>query len=150
MPERLTFKTQEHLHLFTKSGGHVNAVIIATQDEKTLCVIESQSMGTGTTLLYWDQKDEIYRTSPTGYEMRVERPAFVRAVLKSSKTSDGIMEVEAPIGKRYKLDIVSVEDRQWGHADYPGQTWTRKSGELVDDAGVKGVLPIELFEIESN
>lgn len=96
--------------------------------DKAACLFSSAEKGPGTVFLYWDEKDQTYHSHPTGYELHVERPVFVSARLIRNTTSDGILKIEASIGKRYKLDMISIQDQDWGHVAHLGKMWTRKSG----------------------
>ena len=151
MQDKLELQQGENLHLFTKSGGHINAMGMSVDGDKAVGLFSSAEKGPGTVFLYWDGKNRTYRSHPTGYKIRVERPAFARATLIRNTTSDGIMEIEAPVDKRYKLDMISIEDQDWGHIKHPGKTWTRRSGVFTaEEGGDAGVLPLELFGIEVN
>ncbi len=114
MQDKLDLKVGENVHMFTKSGGHINVVVMTVNGDKAVCFFPSEGKGPGAVFLYWDGKDQIYRSQPTGREIRLERPVIVGAKLVKTQTDDGITTMSAAIGKRYTLDLMSVEDRSWG------------------------------------
>lgn len=84
--------------------------------------------------------------------MKLARPVYASARVKALKTADGILEINGGryrLGHTYKVDLISMKDREYSHVDHPGRVWNRMSITVYDDEVVPRVMPVELLEIET-
>jgi hypothetical protein len=149
MAELLRPKPGALLRLFTPKDVGLDVCVMHTDDEYRKLVVFTILRGGGSITLTWTGED-YHDTS--GRIIRVEQPVYVTAVVKRMQTEDGITSLAgvAHIGKAYRMQLNSQEMREWGHHDHPGQRWMRESAVFIDEAGHGGVMPVELFHIQTN
>jgi hypothetical protein len=93
-----------------------------------------------------------YYTRPGRRVVQLARPVYASARVKSLKTADGILDINGHqyrLGHTYKVDLLSMGEREYTHVDHPGQAWNRMSITVHDEEDVPRVIPIELLEIET-
>jgi hypothetical protein len=97
------------------------------------------------------ENDEYY-TRPGRQIVKLARPLYAKARVKTLKTADSILEIDGGryrLGHTYQADLMSMAEREYIHPEHPGQAWSRMSITVYDDNGVPTLMPVELFEIET-
>jgi hypothetical protein len=83
--------------------------------------------------------------------VQLARPVYVTARVKTLKTADGILDINGRwyrLGHPYKVDLMSIREREYTHDDHPGRVWNRMSITVYDNEDVPRVMPVELLDIE--
>jgi hypothetical protein len=103
-------------------------------------------------IVQYQDKDGEYYTRPGRKVVKLARPVYVGARMKSLKTADGILDINGHhyrLGHTYKADLLSMTEREYTHVDHPGQVWNRMSITVYDDEDVPRVMPVELLDIQT-
>ncbi len=147
MAEKLQVKTGDVIHITGKFEPSVESNVLR-YDAGGMIALHVPRAAAAIIVQYENGE---YYTRPGRLLVKLARPVYTRATLKTLKTTDGILDISGhhcSVGDRYMADMLSLAEREYTHIDHPGRVWVRTSITVYDDDDSPLVLPIELLEID--
>jgi hypothetical protein len=148
MAERLRVEKGEVIHITGRFDTRVEANVLRYDDAGMIAL---HVPGAAVSVIVQYENGEYY-TRPGRRVVKLARPVYASARVKALKTADGILDINGHnyrLGHTYKVDLISMKDREYTHVDHPGRVWNRASITVYDEEDVPRVMPVELLHIET-
>jgi hypothetical protein len=148
MAERLRVQKGEVIHITGRFDTRVESTVLRYDDGGMIAL---HVPGAAVSVIVQYENVEYY-TRPGRRIVKLARPVYVTARVKTLKTADGILDIDGywyRLGHPYKVDLMSMVEREYTHVDHPGRVWNRMSITVYDSEDVPRVMPVELLEIET-
>jgi hypothetical protein len=149
MAERLRVQKGEVIHITGKFDTRVESTVLRYDDAGMIALHVPRA---AVSVIVQYENGEYY-TRPGRLVVKLARPVYVSARMKSLKTADGILDINGHhyrLGQNYKADLLSMTEREYTHGDHPGRVWNRMSITVYDDEDVPRVMPVELLDIKTS
>jgi hypothetical protein len=148
MAEKFRVEKGEVIHITGKFDTRVEASVLRYDDAGMIALHVPRA---GVSVIVQYENGE-YHTRPGRQIVKLARPEYVGARVKTLMTADGILDINGHqyrLGHTYKADLMSMAEREYTHVDHPGRVWNRMSITVYDDEDVPRVMPVELLKIET-
>jgi hypothetical protein len=148
MAERLLVQKGEVIHITGRFETRVESTVLRYDDAGMIAL---HVAGAAVAVIVQYENGEYY-TRPGRRVVKLARPVYMPATMKALKTADGILDIDGywyRLGHTYKVDLLSMVEREYTHVDHPGRVWNRMSITVYDDEDVPRVMPVELLEFET-